>query len=125
MQPMVARYARSGGEWVVVLSGHGKALSATASGIVEARGLADQLVAKIVSESQKDLIVLRLLNDSALEFTRAYLAAHLASAATNLPTAPTRQQPPQARLRQSCRTMNTVPGARTRPVTTRQHSRPP
>lgn len=91
MQPLVARYARSGSEWVVVVSGEGKALSATASGIVQARGLADQLVAKIVSKTQDNPIVLHLLNDSALEFTRAYLAARLASSATTQTTAPARQ----------------------------------
>lgn len=91
MQPIVARYARSGSDWVVVVSGEGKALSATASGIVQARGLADQLVAKIVSKPRKDLIVVHLLNDSALEFTRAYLTARLAGTETTQPTASERR----------------------------------
>jgi hypothetical protein len=62
---------------MVTVSGHGREFAATASQIIEARELANEFVAEISSELEIKPIVVHLLDGSAAEFTRAYLAARL------------------------------------------------
>ncbi len=77
MQAIVARYTRNSAEYSVVVTGHGKERKGTASDIVAARALTDTLVKEIVTEATDEPIVVHLLNDSAVEFTRSYLDATL------------------------------------------------
>jgi hypothetical protein len=77
MQPIVVRYRRRDTTWMVTVSGHGRELAATASRIIEARELANEFVAEISSELEIKPIVVHLLDGSAVEFTRAYIAARL------------------------------------------------
>lgn len=77
MQPIVVRYRRRGKTWLVTVSGHGSELAASASRILEARKLADEFVDTISAELEIKPIVVHLLDNSAVEFTRAYLAARL------------------------------------------------
>lgn len=78
MQAIVARYTRNSAEYSVVVTGHGKERKGTASDIVAARALTDTLVKEIVTPATTDEpIVVHLLDDSAVEFTRSYLDATL------------------------------------------------
>ena len=77
MQPIVARYTRDDKEYSVVVAGYGKELKGAAPDIVAARTLADGLVEKIAAEPPRESIVVHLLDNSAFEFTRAYLDARL------------------------------------------------
>lgn len=77
MQPIVVRYTRTGTTWTVTASGYGRDLGASTSGIIEARDRADELVEEITSSVEGTPIVVHLLDESAVEFTRAYLAQRL------------------------------------------------
>ncbi|GAB1516887.1 hypothetical protein [Actinophytocola sp. KF-1] len=77
MQSIVARYTRDDKEYSVVVSGRDKELNGTAPDIVAARKLADKLVKKVAGEPSNEPVVVHLLDDSAIEFTRAYLNATL------------------------------------------------
>ncbi len=77
MQSIVARYTRDDKEYSVVVIGHDKELNGTAPDIVAARKLADGLVKKIATEPPAEPVVVHLLDNSAVEFTRAYLDATL------------------------------------------------
>jgi hypothetical protein len=77
MQPIVVRYTRTDTTWTVTASGYGRDLGATTSGIIEARDRADELVKEITSTFEGTPIVVHLLDDSAIEFTQAYLAERL------------------------------------------------
>ena len=79
MQPIVVRYTRTDTTWTVTASGYGRDLNATTSGIIEARDRADELVEEITSSFEGTPIVVHLLDESAIEFTRAYLAEQLSS----------------------------------------------
>lgn len=77
MQAIVARYTRVSEEYSVVVAGHGMELTGAAPDIVAARELTDTLVKQIATEAAIEPIVVHLLEDSAVEFTRSYLDATL------------------------------------------------
>ena len=77
MQAIVARYTRGSEEYSVVVAGHGKELTGAAPDIVAARELTDTLVKQIATEAAIEPIVVHLLEDSAVEFTRSDLDATL------------------------------------------------
>jgi hypothetical protein len=78
VEPITASYKPGDPEWTVVVSGHGKMLTASAPNILAARDHADQLAATITPAGEDSIVVVHLLNGSALEFTRVYMTAQLA-----------------------------------------------
>ncbi len=77
MRSIVARYTRDDKEYAVVATGHDTELNGTAPDIVAARKLVDEFVNKIAAEPPNEPVVVHLLDNSAVEFTRAYLDATL------------------------------------------------
>ncbi|MFL6145706.1 MAG: hypothetical protein ACJ72N_28060 [Labedaea sp.] len=77
--PIEANYVPDGADWTVTVTGRGRALTATAPGIIAARDRADQLVEELTPDEAHRTVV-HLLNGDAVEFTSAYLTARMSRA---------------------------------------------
>lgn len=76
VEPVTATYVEENGDWTITVAARGRRLTAHAPGIIAARDRADQLVEKIEPE-QRGRTVVHLLNNSALDFTAAYMHARM------------------------------------------------
>jgi hypothetical protein len=94
---ITATYSQHDGDWMITVSAGGRELTAHAPGIIAARDRADQLAAKLASESD-DKTVVHLLNGNALDFTAAYMQARLGRSVPveeeDQPEADTVEEPP-------------------------------